>query len=43
MAQVAHATAAVLHETRTRPETETYLGDLPNMRKVYFFLYFLHL
>ncbi|KAI0753102.1 peptidyl-tRNA hydrolase II [Daedaleopsis nitida] len=34
MAQVAHATSAVLHETRERPETQTYLEDLKNMRKV---------
>ncbi|KAI0343686.1 peptidyl-tRNA hydrolase II [Trametopsis cervina] len=33
MAQVAHATAAVLHETRDRPETISYLDDLKNMRK----------
>ncbi|KAI8973959.1 peptidyl-tRNA hydrolase II [Trametes punicea] len=34
MAQVAHATSAVLHETRERPETQAYLEDLKNMRKV---------
>ncbi|KAI0333011.1 peptidyl-tRNA hydrolase II [Cubamyces sp. BRFM 1775] len=34
MAQVAHATSAVLHETRDRPDTQAYLGDLMNMRKV---------
>ncbi|KAL7277798.1 peptidyl-tRNA hydrolase II [Trametes coccinea BRFM310] len=34
MAQAAHATAAVLHETRERPETQAYLDDLKNMRKV---------
>ncbi|KAI0764387.1 peptidyl-tRNA hydrolase II [Trametes elegans] len=34
MAQVAHATSAVLHETRERPETQAYLADLANMRKV---------
>ncbi|EGN92753.1 hypothetical protein SERLA73DRAFT_79321 [Serpula lacrymans var. lacrymans S7.3] len=34
MAQVAHAATAVLHETRTRPETIAYLSDLKNMRKV---------
>ncbi|TFK80656.1 peptidyl-tRNA hydrolase II [Polyporus arcularius HHB13444] len=34
MAQVAHATSAVLHETRERPDTQTYLQDLKNMRKV---------
>ncbi|KAI0767060.1 peptidyl-tRNA hydrolase II [Fomes fomentarius] len=34
MAQVAHATSAVLHETRDRPETQAYLDDLENMRKV---------
>jgi hypothetical protein len=33
MAQVAHATAAVLHETRTRTETAAYLADLKNMHK----------
>ncbi|KAI0090721.1 peptidyl-tRNA hydrolase II, partial [Irpex rosettiformis] len=33
MAQVAHATAAVLHETREREETVAYLEDLNNMRK----------
>ncbi|CAL1711384.1 unnamed protein product [Somion occarium] len=33
MAQVAHATAAVLHETRGLPETQAYLEDLKNMRK----------
>ncbi|KAI0079253.1 peptidyl-tRNA hydrolase II [Panus rudis PR-1116 ss-1] len=33
MAQVAHATAAVLHETRASPETAAYLGNLKNMRK----------
>ncbi|OJT05455.1 hypothetical protein TRAPUB_3725 [Trametes pubescens] len=33
MAQVAHATSAVLHETRERPETQAYLGNLKNMRK----------
>lgn len=33
MAQVAHATAAVLHETRDVPETIAYLEDLKNMRK----------
>jgi hypothetical protein len=35
MAQVAHATAAVLHETRDKPDTSAYLSDLKNMRKVY--------
>ncbi|KAI0368976.1 peptidyl-tRNA hydrolase II [Pilatotrama ljubarskyi] len=34
MAQVAHATSAVLHETRERAETQAYLDDLENMRKV---------
>ncbi|TBU39037.1 peptidyl-tRNA hydrolase II [Dichomitus squalens] len=34
MAQVAHATSAVLHETRERTETQAYLDDLKNMRKV---------
>ncbi|EPS92999.1 hypothetical protein FOMPIDRAFT_1033860 [Fomitopsis schrenkii] len=34
MAQTAHATAAVLHETRELPETKAYLDDLKNMRKV---------
>ncbi|KAI0645223.1 peptidyl-tRNA hydrolase II [Trametes meyenii] len=34
MAQVAHATSAVLHETRERSETQAYLHDLKNMRKV---------
>ncbi|KAH9919394.1 uncharacterized protein B0H18DRAFT_1027893 [Fomitopsis serialis] len=34
MAQTAHATAAVLHETRDLPETRAYLDDLKNMRKV---------
>ncbi|KAI0628967.1 peptidyl-tRNA hydrolase II [Trametes polyzona] len=34
MAQVAHATSAVLHETRDLPETKAYLDDLKNMRKV---------
>ncbi|TFK50976.1 peptidyl-tRNA hydrolase II [Heliocybe sulcata] len=33
MAQVAHATAAALHETRDRPETIEYLGNLTEMRK----------
>ncbi|KAI0669670.1 peptidyl-tRNA hydrolase II [Trametes maxima] len=33
MAQVAHATSAVLHETRGRSETQAYLDDLKNMRK----------
>ncbi|EPQ55174.1 peptidyl-tRNA hydrolase II [Gloeophyllum trabeum ATCC 11539] len=33
MAQVAHATAAVLHETRDRPETVEYLENLKEMRK----------
>ncbi|KZT72296.1 peptidyl-tRNA hydrolase II [Daedalea quercina L-15889] len=33
MAQVAHATAAVLHETHDLPETKAYLDDLKNMRK----------
>ncbi|THH18529.1 hypothetical protein EW146_g2468 [Bondarzewia mesenterica] len=32
MAQAAHATAAVLHETREHPETVEYLNDLKNMR-----------
>lgn len=35
MAQTAHATAAVLHETRERAETRAYLEDLRNMRKVH--------
>ncbi|KAH9942186.1 peptidyl-tRNA hydrolase II [Epithele typhae] len=34
MAQVAHATSAVLHETRERPETQAYLDDLTHMHKV---------
>jgi hypothetical protein len=34
MAQVAHATSAVLHETREREETAAYLADLKHMRKV---------
>ncbi|CCL99245.1 uncharacterized protein FIBRA_01260 [Fibroporia radiculosa] len=34
MAQVAHATAAVLHETRDHPDTQVYLQDLTNMRKL---------
>ncbi|KAI0050824.1 peptidyl-tRNA hydrolase II [Auriscalpium vulgare] len=34
MAQTAHATAAVLHETRERTETIEYMEDLHNMRKV---------
>ncbi|KAI0741145.1 peptidyl-tRNA hydrolase II [Earliella scabrosa] len=34
MAQVAHATSAILHESRERPETQAYLDDLKNMRKV---------
>ncbi|KAH9855978.1 peptidyl-tRNA hydrolase II [Lenzites betulinus] len=34
MAQVAHATSAVLHETRERPETQEYLAELKEMRKV---------
>jgi hypothetical protein len=34
MAQVAHATSAVLHETRERAETMSYLDDLKHMRKV---------
>lgn len=34
MAQTAHATAAVLHETAGRPETVAYLVDLLQMRKV---------
>ncbi|KAI0919020.1 hypothetical protein AcW1_003493 [Taiwanofungus camphoratus] len=34
MAQTAHATAAVLHETYNRLETQAYLNDLKNMRKV---------
>lgn len=34
MAQVAHATAAVLHETRELPETQAYLVDLKSMHKV---------
>ncbi|OCH90612.1 hypothetical protein OBBRIDRAFT_793170 [Obba rivulosa] len=34
MAQVAHATSAVLHETRELPATQMYLSDLQNMRKV---------
>ncbi|KAK7691772.1 hypothetical protein QCA50_005175 [Cerrena zonata] len=33
MAQVAHATAAILHETRDIIETRSYLEDLKNMRK----------
>ncbi|KAI0313301.1 hypothetical protein OF83DRAFT_1065708 [Amylostereum chailletii] len=33
MAQVAHATSAVLHETRDRPETIEYLDDLNSMHK----------
>ncbi|PCH35567.1 peptidyl-tRNA hydrolase II [Wolfiporia cocos MD-104 SS10] len=33
MAQVAHATAAVLHETASLPDTQAYLADLKNMRK----------
>jgi len=33
MTQVAHATAAILHETRELPDTQLYLGDLLNMRK----------
>jgi hypothetical protein len=34
MAQTAHATAAVLHETRESPNTQEYLADLKGMRKV---------
>ncbi|GBE80723.1 peptidyl-tRNA hydrolase II [Sparassis crispa] len=34
MAQAAHATAAVLHETKDRPETQAYLDNLTHMRKV---------
>ncbi|THH33062.1 hypothetical protein EUX98_g1134 [Antrodiella citrinella] len=34
MAQVSHATAAVLHETREQQDTQLYLSDLLNMRKV---------
>ncbi|KAH9889447.1 peptidyl-tRNA hydrolase II [Cubamyces lactineus] len=34
MAQVAHATSAVLHETRERQDTQAYLEGLKNMRKV---------
>ncbi|KZV63637.1 hypothetical protein PENSPDRAFT_657152 [Peniophora sp. CONT] len=34
MAQVSHATAAVLHETRERIETIEYLSDLRNMHTV---------
>jgi len=34
MAQVAHATSAVLHESRELPDTRRYLDDLKNMRKV---------
>ncbi|KAI0034876.1 hypothetical protein K488DRAFT_83606 [Vararia minispora EC-137] len=34
MAQVSHATAAVLHETRERAETLEYLADLKNMHTV---------
>ncbi|KZT21051.1 peptidyl-tRNA hydrolase II [Neolentinus lepideus HHB14362 ss-1] len=33
MVQVAHATAAVLHATRERPETIEYLNNLTEMRK----------
>ncbi|TFY66591.1 hypothetical protein EVG20_g4498 [Dentipellis fragilis] len=33
MAQAAHATAAVLHETKDRPETIEYMEDLLSMRK----------
>ncbi|KAI0790591.1 peptidyl-tRNA hydrolase II [Abortiporus biennis] len=33
MAQVAHATAAILHETRELTDTQLYLEDLKNMRK----------
>ncbi|KAF9647731.1 peptidyl-tRNA hydrolase II [Thelephora ganbajun] len=36
MAQVAHATSAVLHETRERAETKEYLDDLLNMYKSVF-------
>jgi len=36
MAQVAHATSAVLHETRERTETKEYLNDLLNMYKSVF-------
>ncbi|KIY50166.1 peptidyl-tRNA hydrolase II [Fistulina hepatica ATCC 64428] len=34
MAQTAHATAAVLYETREQANTIAYLNDLRNMRKV---------
>ncbi|KZT54570.1 peptidyl-tRNA hydrolase II [Calocera cornea HHB12733] len=34
IAQGAHAATAVLYETRELPETQLYLADLPNMRKV---------
>ncbi|VDB88913.1 unnamed protein product [Peniophora sp. CBMAI 1063] len=34
MAQVSHATAAVLHETRERPDTIEYLSDLRYMHTV---------
>ncbi|KAI0067659.1 peptidyl-tRNA hydrolase II [Artomyces pyxidatus] len=34
MAQTAHATAAVLHETGDRTETKEYLHNLRHMRKV---------
>ncbi|EIN06795.1 peptidyl-tRNA hydrolase II [Punctularia strigosozonata HHB-11173 SS5] len=34
MAQTAHATAAVLHETRENPNTQAYLADLKGMRKI---------
>ncbi|KIP11335.1 hypothetical protein PHLGIDRAFT_18056 [Phlebiopsis gigantea 11061_1 CR5-6] len=33
MAQVAHATAAVLHETKDAADTLAYMDDLKNMRK----------
>ncbi|KAH9944750.1 peptidyl-tRNA hydrolase II [Amylocystis lapponica] len=33
MAQAAHASTAVIHETRERAETMAYLEDLKNMRK----------
>lgn len=36
MAQVAHATSAVLHETREQVETKEYLDDLLDMHKSVF-------
>ncbi|CDZ98836.1 Uncharacterized conserved protein [Phaffia rhodozyma] len=34
MAQASHASTAVLHQFKDEPNVQTYLEDLPNMRKL---------